>query len=274
MSQSKKRFRDKYPEYIDFVVDPDTTGVFEIIDSWDIIKLFYERSTKYFEEKELDKFIDRCSDWGKNKQAKLPDGFFENYMEFHMFFTDNQGEFVEYFIKIQLKKKASKGEKLNYLNRVKADVLQKEFYSNLEYDREELVSYIDAEISVWKEYIEPKGATELIAESSTLNEIKNTFKEELEKKTIKPKRKIMLLNELGIIDHLNNHYNLDGNYTKIGKILKKVITVDVTADTLRTYIEAIKKPSEKNKQNDPYNGPGNKIWLESELVELKLPKMG
>ncbi|MBN1134617.1 MAG: hypothetical protein JXA38_06880 [Methanosarcinaceae archaeon] len=111
---------------------------------------------------------------------------------------------------------------------------------------------------------------ELDLESTTLKEIKSIIEEKQEKLSDKSKRRIMLLNEFAIIDHIDNHLGLQRNYNKIGRILKEFFDLDINADTLRKYIEAIKKPSTTNKQNNPYNYDKHTLWLEAKLNELKL----
>jgi hypothetical protein len=82
---------------------------------------------------------------------------------------------------------------------------------------------------------------------------------------VKPGQKLLLLIELGVIDHFKSTYDLNPNYGRMGRILEPLINVNI--DTIRKGLSAFYTG------NDPRNDPRtdeNQQWLTDTMANLKL----
>lgn len=84
--------------------------------------------------------------------------------------------------------------------------------------------------------------------------------------TNKITEKILLIYEFGIIDFLDERYNLKGNYNKIANMLALII--DEKPGTIKSYISSLKQPI--SNKNNPLT-ESNKIAIINILNSLKLP---
>ncbi|MBN2155278.1 MAG: hypothetical protein JW776_04495 [Candidatus Lokiarchaeota archaeon] len=102
----------------------------------------------------------------------------------------------------------------------------------------------------WKEY-----AREYEGSTGSLQTIPNSIAQ-----------KLMLVYELGIIDHLNERYQLDNNFSRIANIL--AVVIDSKSETIRKTISALQTGSDP--KNNPVHNEDNLTWLGSIMGGLKL----
>lgn len=70
------------------------------------------------------------------------------------------------------------------------------------------------------------------------------------KDELKPKQKLIILNELGVIDFINDKLQDKGNATHLSEILNTILGVETK--TLRGYVNLLIRPDE-TQRNSPYN---------------------
>jgi hypothetical protein len=79
-------------------------------------------------------------------------------------------------------------------------------------------------------------------------------------------KKVILLYELGFIDHLNDRYELENNYYRIGQIMEPLI--GEKGGTITKVIRALYTTGRD--KNNPKNNPDNITWLQNTMTHLKL----
>jgi len=77
-------------------------------------------------------------------------------------------------------------------------------------------------------------------------------------------QKYMLLNELGIYDHLRQKYNLSNE--KIAELF------EVITGHKKRSIASIISECKTQKNNDPYKNDRNNLWLQTQLTSLKIKR--
>ncbi|MBL0282283.1 MAG: hypothetical protein IPQ11_18375 [Bacteroidetes bacterium] len=94
----------------------------------------------------------------------------------------------------------------------------------------------------------------LETEAATLNEANNLTSIKFENNT----QILGWLHKLGVLKLILEKAN--GNYTKAGSIVESFTTINDS--TVRKAMEALYKPTESNKKNDPLNNPENSMFIE------------
>ena len=119
------------------------------------------------------------------------------------------------------------------------------------------IEFFENEIYNYTEFVD-----DIIKQSENSKE--NTETPEIDfsgKDELKPKQKLIILNELGVIDLINDKLLEKGNATHLAEILNTILGVETK--TLIGYVNLLIRPNETNK-NRPYNS--EKIVSETKRI--------
>ncbi|MEO6707600.1 MAG: hypothetical protein ABIN04_17305, partial [Ginsengibacter sp.] len=83
-------------------------------------------------------------------------------------------------------------------------------------------------------------------------------------------QKIAWLHELGILQTVLEKCNY--NYYKAANIIQSFTDLNIKHDTIRKQLEAIFKPNDGNKKNNPLNNPDNLLFISEMKGKFKLDK--
>lgn len=118
-------------------------------------------------------------------------------------------------------------------------------FFNLKRDIKEIMMFLENEMLNEKINLLRFRGTQNTSQPIETPEIDFSGKDEL-----KPKQKLIILNELGVIDFINDKLQDKGNATHLSEILNTILGVG--QDTLRGYVNLLIRPDE-TQRNSPYN---------------------
>jgi len=269
-------YSERYSEFVDYVKNPKiTSGTIELKPMFDLFCLWFNGSSTK-DRDHINRFIRSCVEWDTKYSGKIGSeldgmqmegGLFIHHLDF---FDLDDGEtnnkIIVDGIEGKLKTLQSKAERLNYLRSIKRDMKTGMFLPSLSWGGDELTRFIRAQIEFWKNYVElsnNQGSTD--EDDSQAEEFVN--RELISGLT--PGRKVMLLNEFGIIDFLRSENNSQLSIRKLSHMLAPILSEN--PETIRKIIDPILKSSSAQ-NNNPYSTKTNTAWLDFVCQKLKLPQ--
>ncbi len=144
----------------------------------------------------------------------------------------------------------------------------------LKINKEEIIKDLESELGklpyVCEGYLRAKQVEFLRGKEREINipnfENRTESLPEYQFKTIA--QKIAWLHELGILELILQKAN--DNYYIAANIIHSY--TDLKTDTIRKGLEAIYKPNEKNRKNNPLNNPDNRLFIDEMKRKFKLDK--